>query len=151
MQAAQDLTHFPPEVTLLTCPKLTFIFFTIYFHSCHSNSVPGQFILFLPFHQFFQLLSPHFWFAMISLPHPRSPILTLFTIHLLLCDSPDSMHFQQLYDRFATEFQHDLRHCISTDFMLQLYLGRRVQNCCVKLGFFPFFVFSSSYRSLLAL
>lgn len=60
---------------------------------------------FFPFYYFFKLLGSHFWFVMISLPQePRSPIFTLLTIHLFLCDSPDSMYFQQLCDTFATEF-----------------------------------------------
>lgn len=131
MQAAQDLTHFLPKVPLLTCPKLTFAFFTIYFYSFIHNcnySVTRRFMGFFPFHYFFQLINSHFWFVIVSLPQPRCPILTLLTIHFFVCDSLDSVYFQQLHDRLATEFQQGLRHCISTDFMLQLYLCRTVQN-----------------------
>lgn len=121
---------------------------------------------FFPFYYFFKLLGSHFWFVMISLPQEtRSPIFTLLTIHLFLCDSPDSMYFQQLCDTFATEFQQDLRHCISPEFMLQLYLCRRVQNhdvfdddrggtyCLLLVLSFVFlvFVFCSSYSNFLVL
>lgn len=104
MQAAQGLTHFLPKVPLLTCPKLTFAFFTIYFYSCHSHSVTRRFMGFFPFHYFFQLISSRFWFVIVSLPQPRCPILTLLTMHFFVCDSLDSVYFQQLHDRLATEF-----------------------------------------------
>lgn len=125
MQAAQHLAHFLPEVPLLTCPKLTFAFFTIYFYSCHSQSVTRRFIFIFLFHCFFQLLSSHFWFVIISLPQPRSLILTLLTIHFFLCDSPDATYFQQLKELNSSKIwgtAFPLTSCSSCT------LCRRVQN-----------------------